>query len=428
MNAPVSIGEVIGQRYRVDEIVGEGGMGVVVKATHVVLQQLVALKFVRRELMANEDAVARFVREARSLARVKSEHVVRVHDVATLPDGTPFIVMEYLEGYDLATLLTKSGPLEPPLAVRYISQTCEALAETHAAGIVHSDLKPENIYITKGVEGPGRVKLLDFGISRIVTDRTKTDLGTPGYMAPEQFEGGTVDLRSDVWSAGAVLYEMLSGRQPFAADTDDAIRERVLSGEPDPLPSDSVPSALAAIVSKCLSRDSANRYANTIELVGALEEFMPPDTTSQRLQPVAARIELDRKRRHEPTVVLPGRRSPRRWGAVLLLLVVAVAVAAFVVTSRRHPQSPTATAATSEPSTASATPNPVAPAAVEVTVTASAPGDPVVAAAPSQAKTSKVTLPRPKAPPVVPRRSNPPVNPSPTPAAGSDGDRFGPRK
>jgi serine/threonine protein kinase len=218
-------GEIIGESWRVEKILGEGGMGLVVAAVHLGLEQEVAIKFLLPEAMRNKVAVERFLREAKVAAKVKSEHVARVHDVGTLEEGgVPYIVMEHLEGLDLGKLIDQEGALPIEEACEIAIQACEALAEVHAAGIVHRDLKPSNLFVTRKADGSPAVKLLDFGISKLTSlggedpgldpalTQTATIMGSPSYMSPEQLKSTKeVDHRADVWSLGAVLYEAVTG-------------------------------------------------------------------------------------------------------------------------------------------------------------------------------------------------------------------------
>ena len=189
--APVAEGDVLAGRYRVERVLAAGGMGVVVAARHVQLGQKVALKFLLPVAAANADAAARFQREARAAALLRSEHVARVTDVGNLDGGEPYMVMEFLEGEDLSRVLLRERQLPLPVAVEYILQACEALAEAHAAKIIHRDLKPGNLFLTRRPDGSGLVKILDFGISKVddaesvSVTRTHTAIGTPLYMAPE---------------------------------------------------------------------------------------------------------------------------------------------------------------------------------------------------------------------------------------------------
>jgi len=213
VNTPIAIGDVLAGKYRIDAVVGRGGMSVVYRATHLHLEQLVAIKVLSANALVMPEYVARLKREARAVSRIRSEHVVRVFDIGELPGhGIPYLVMEHLVGADLAQVLAKRGPLPVHLAVECILQACEALAEAHAAGIIHRDLKPANVFLTEGIDGSPCVKVLDFGISRMTRRHglsPLTDpgivLGTPSYMAPEQVESAdTIHTLSDIRAQGAV--------------------------------------------------------------------------------------------------------------------------------------------------------------------------------------------------------------------------------
>jgi serine/threonine protein kinase len=277
---PVAVGEVLAGKYRVEKVIGEGGMGVVVAATHLQLETLVALKFILED---RGQAVERFLREARSAVRLKSEHVARVSDVGTLENGMPYMVMEYLEGRDLHTVLAEGGPLPVADAVGYVIHACEAVAEAHALGIVHRDLKPHNLFLTTGVGGRPKVKVLDFGISKtagleLALTKSMEIVGTPSYMSPEQLRSSKdVDLRTDIWAIGAVLYELLTQRVPFEADTLPQLCTMVLSERPTPpgVHRPDIPQALGDTILRCLQRDPAARFADIGELVTALAPFAP---------------------------------------------------------------------------------------------------------------------------------------------------------
>jgi len=226
MEAPVREGEILAGKYRVERVLGRGGMGVVVAARHVDLDDLVALKFLLPEALSDPDSVTRFLKEARASVRIKSEHVARVHDVGTLESGAPYIVMEYLEGSDLAAVLRNRGPCAVEDAVDYLAQACEAMAGAHSMGIVHRDLKPSNLMLVHRSDGSECVKVLDFGISKVLHDggtsssnrmtRSLTLLGSPSYMSPEQMMSTRdVDARTDIWALGAILYELLTGQRPY---------------------------------------------------------------------------------------------------------------------------------------------------------------------------------------------------------------------
>jgi serine/threonine-protein kinase len=277
-------GDVLAGKYRVERVLGAGGMGVVVAAHHVQLDERVALKFLRPEALAHPDAVARFDREARAVVKIKSEHVARVSDVGRLDNGAPYMVMEYLEGEDLAVLVQQRGPLQVEQAVDFMLQACEAIAEAHSLGIVHRDLKPSNLFCIRRPHGQLSVKVLDFGISKVSASdgsdlgmtRTATVVGSPLYMSPEQMKSAKgVDARTDIWSIGVILYELLCGAPPFSAESLTELAIKVATEEPAPLRlrSAHVPPGLERVILRCLEKDRERRFRNVGELAAALAEF-----------------------------------------------------------------------------------------------------------------------------------------------------------
>jgi eukaryotic-like serine/threonine-protein kinase len=279
-------GEVLAGKYRVERVLGVGGMGIVVAARHIHLDVPVALKFMAERALTNHDLVSRFLREARSTARLRGEHVVRVSDVGTLDSGAPYMVMEYLQGLDLAALLAELGP--PPIAqaVEYVLQACEGLAEAHRAGLVHRDVKPSNLFLTQRPNGTACIKVLDFGISKAVAMAGEIPLGTsthavfgsPLYMAPEQMRAARdVDGRADVWSIGASLYELLSGGVPFAAQTLIDLAYRIANEDPPSLRTGrpEIPPGLEAVVFRCLQKNRDRRFPDALALAEVLAEFRP---------------------------------------------------------------------------------------------------------------------------------------------------------
>jgi len=295
---PVREGDLLAGKYRVERIIGSGGMGVVVAARHEQLDQRVALKFVRDEALGNEQAVQRFLREARAAVKLKSEHAARVLDVGTLESGAPYMVMEFLEGRDLGQVLADDGPLAVEAAAEWIVQACEAIAEAHAAGIVHRDLKPQNLFLARSVGGASKVKVLDFGVSKSMTTsdavgggltQTRSMLGSPLYMSPEQMRSSRdVDARSDVWALGVVLYELLTRRWPFEAESMPELCLKVVSDPPTRITDfrQDLPRPMIEVIDRCLQKDPALRYENAAELAAALEPMAPP----------AARVIVERAR------------------------------------------------------------------------------------------------------------------------------------
>ncbi|MCK6588556.1 MAG: serine/threonine protein kinase, partial [Polyangiaceae bacterium] len=285
--SPVAVGDILAGKYQVERILGMGGMGVVVAARHIHLDERVAIKFLLPEAAKKPTVVARFLREGRAASKIKSEHVARVYDVGTLESGLPYIVMEYLEGSDLAVIVRQLGPLPVEEAVEHILQACEALAEAHMAGIIHRDLKPGNLFLTMRADGSPSVKVIDFGISK-VAEKPGEDLeitgtlearGSPLFMSPEQMVSTRdVDHRSDIWSLGIALFHLLTGEYPFQAATMPQICGLVLTSEPRrllPLRADA-PAELEEVILRCLQKDPKERFQNVAELALALCELAPP--------------------------------------------------------------------------------------------------------------------------------------------------------
>jgi eukaryotic-like serine/threonine-protein kinase len=281
---PVHEGDILAGKYKVERILGQGGMGVVVAATHLQLEQLVALKFLRVD--ATDDLKTRFLREGKAAVRLKSEHVAKVLDVGELETGAPYIVMEYLAGSDLQALLEQEGRLPLSDAVSHVLEACQAIAEAHSMGIVHRDLKPANLFVTTAADGLTTVKVLDFGISKQIAGDglhltgTATMLGSPDYMSPEQMESARkVDTRADIWSIGAILYRLVTGRVPFAAESFPSLVYKI-AVDPPPAPRSlqpDVPEELESAILRCLEKDPAKRYPSVAELAWAIVPFGPPD-------------------------------------------------------------------------------------------------------------------------------------------------------
>ncbi len=285
-------GELVASKYVIGDELGRGGMGVVMAAKHVELGTEVALKIQERRHHehATEDE-ARFLREARAAARIESEHAVRVLDVGRLESGAPFIVMERLRGRDLAARLRTDGPLDEEDAVRVVLEACEALAEAHALGIVHRDLKPSNLFEIRRRDGTPFVKVLDFGISKLLRPLDDASLGalaitsesavmgSAAYMSPEQLRATRdVDAQSDIWSLGVVLHELIAGRPPFVADSPAGVGALIATAPPPPL--DAAP-GLAAVVSRCLEKVPSARFADVGALAEALAPFGPRESAAR---------------------------------------------------------------------------------------------------------------------------------------------------
>ncbi|HSO32002.1 MAG TPA: serine/threonine-protein kinase [Labilithrix sp.] len=283
--SPVSPGEIVAGKYRVERLLGVGGMGVVVSARHTALDQVVAIKFlVVNRYATHEESIARFLAEARAAASIESDYVCRVFDVGTLESGVPFMVMEYLEGRDLDDEILHRGPVDLVEAVDYVLQAADALAAAHQLGIVHRDIKPANLFLATRPDGTRRVKVLDFGISkssgagaeRTSRLRERSSLGTPAYMSPEQVRDAfDIDARTDIWGLGAILYELVTGHMAFVGKDVKEILAHVLEEDPCPMAAlrRDVPTELEAIVMRCLDRDRNGRWGSAARFAQALAPF-----------------------------------------------------------------------------------------------------------------------------------------------------------
>lgn len=286
--AGVAEGQILAGKYRVERVLGAGGMGIVVAAHHIGLDEKVAIKFLLPEMLSNAEAVRRFSREARNAVKIKGEHMARVFDVGTLETGAPYMVMEFLEGGDLHHWLQERGPLPIEEAVDFVLQTCEVIAEAHSLGIIHRDLKPANLFCVRRADGRLSVKVLDFGISKVTRlggslpnlgmTSTGALMGSPFYMSPEQMESSnTVDARTDIWALGVIIQELVTGKVPFPGDTLLEVARKVAGRPAPPLCAfrPDAPEGLQAVVSQCLEKDWERRYRNVAELAMALLPFGP---------------------------------------------------------------------------------------------------------------------------------------------------------
>jgi serine/threonine-protein kinase len=280
----VEPGSVLAGKFRVERVLNAGGMGVILVAYHIQLDQRVAIKVLRTHILDEPEVVARFAREARIAAKIRSEHVVRVLDVGSLPNGSPYMVMEYLQGSDLSALVKARGPLAVEEAVEYVLQACEALAEAHLAGVVHRDLKPANLFLTRRADGTSLLKVLDFGISKVIAPldedsamtKTAVMMGSPHYMSPEQLKSArSVDARADIWALGVVLYKLVTGVNPFNAETTPELCVEILHGKPTALAkvAPAAPAGLGEVIERCLKKKPADRFRNVAELAHALAPF-----------------------------------------------------------------------------------------------------------------------------------------------------------
>lgn len=329
--ARLPTGAVIAQRYRVDGVLAEGGMGIIYRGWHLTLCQPIAIKVVRPELLKNAEAVSRFLNEARAMASLHSMNVAQVLDVGRIRGDTLYMVLEYLEGVDLRTMLDNEGALPLGRAADYIIQACAAMQEVHALGIVHRDIKPENLFIANLKDGRKILKVIDFGISKRLDENegrsfTAPDrsLGSPQYMPPEQISSPDhVDGRADIWSLGVVLFELLSNALPFRAHNMTATCARVLCGEPNSLEKlrPDLPEEIYALVRRCLQKNPKDRFADMAELASALAPFAD-STLARQSQPSVRLLSAEHSRddRHSertpaPAVgsILPELPARRRW-------------------------------------------------------------------------------------------------------------------
>lgn len=355
-------GDLLDGRYVIGPRLGGGGMATVFRATQVALARPVAVKIVSPLVRDVPGIASRFLREARAATRLKSEHVVRVFDVGMTPDGAPYMVMELLEGKDLAQLLDDGFAPSLEEVIDYVLQACEALAEVHGVGIIHRDLKPANLFVTRGADGLACVKLIDFGISRFDAARAGAPLGlepepepeaaepsawsgpeivvgSPRYMAPEQMESAAAaDARADIWGLGAILYELLVGHAPFDGESLFDIYAAALRAPP-PRPSalrPGLPRAIDRVTLDCLRVDPADRHADVAELARKLARLGGAGATA-RAEAIARVLEAARDRSGEATrepLRAPERApsAPQRRASVALrprVLLGAAAVALF---------------------------------------------------------------------------------------------------
>jgi serine/threonine-protein kinase len=417
-------GTVVASRYRIIREIGSGGMGVVYEAEHVRLAQRFALKVLGGDLVQSPELARRFEREARTLARLESPHIARVTDVDVAEGGAPFIAMELLHGNDLDQEIERRGRLPWREAAQYVLQACRAMSAAHAHGIVHRDLKPANLFLHESEEGR-IVKVLDFGISKITTGQdvsvtlTQSPIGTPLYMSPEQMtRPKEVDVRTDVWALGVVLYETLTARAPFEADTPQAVAILIATKEPAPISSiaPDVPAALEAVVARAIEKDPAERFPSVAALASALEAVLGGapayDTDGPHASPASVQIPQPARSRPgdrsrdpllETTVPLsrPIGRAPaarRRWivlGAALGLVAAGVgwalgrdgtAAVAVSTTDRAAATAPTESAGVAPPFDVAPSPS---PAVSEPAPEPSASAAPSASHKPARARTAR---------------------------------------
>ncbi len=422
----VKPGDILAGKFRIERVLGQGGMGVVVSAQHLQLDDRVAIKFLLPDALSNGEVVARFAREARAAVKIKSEHVARVSDVGTLENGAPYMVMEYLDGQDLSVRVKEGGPIAISDAVDFVLQACEALAEAHALGIIHRDLKPANMFLTRRTDGSPCVKVLDFGISKITSPsnsgpdfgmtRTQSVMGSPLYMSPEQMASTKlVDQRTDIWAMGITLYELCAGRVPFNAETMPQLCAMILQ-EQAPPPRDyrpDLPADLQDVILRCIEKDKARRYQNVAELAAALVPFGSQHTarSAERISRVLGVSAADSSvTLSKPTASSsapantqaswgttgskPKSKLPRVIVGAGVALVVLATIGMFVLKSpsAAAPESSASTESISQAAPTAAASEPPAPA---IAATENAvPPSPAPAASPSVSTSGAATLPK----------------------------------
>jgi eukaryotic-like serine/threonine-protein kinase len=277
------VGHVLADKYRLVRMIGRGGMGAVYEAQHARLKRRFAIKFLYPELARRHDVMVRFEREAEAAGALENENIAAALDFGHATDGAPYIVMEYLQGEDLARLLGRAGPLPVQRAVRLIVQACCGLEAAHAKGIVHRDLKPQNLFICRRNDGSDLVKVLDFGVAKLrdaesspLHTRSGALIGTPAYMPPEQVRGAKlIDSRADVYALGVILYELLTGNRPHPGNTHHEVFYHLVTEPPVPLESlrPNLPAALCDIVHRALALEPADRFADAASFRSALMPF-----------------------------------------------------------------------------------------------------------------------------------------------------------
>jgi eukaryotic-like serine/threonine-protein kinase len=396
--AGVREGDILAGKYRVERVLGVGGMGVVVAAHHLHLDERVAIKFLLPAMLDHAESVGRFAREARAAVKIKSEHVARVLDVGTLETGAPYMVMEYLDGQDLGTWIKQRGPLPFDQAADFLIQACVAIAEAHGLGIVHRDIKPSNLFCVRGADGRLVIKVLDFGISKMtsfnaagpsIATRTSAIMGSPLYMSPEQMQSAKdADTRADIWALGIVLYELLTGRVPFKGDTVAELIVKIATETPEPLRTfrPHVADGLETAFRRCTAKDRERRYRNVGELALALLPYAPRSSKGavEKIAAIVQSAGLSPKAVSEPPSALaaetqavptteaglghtaqPSVRGRGRAVAAIAgasALVIALGAGWRISRPGQGSEAPAAARASSTPAVATASPGPVVPA------------------------------------------------------------------
>jgi len=349
------LGCVIDGRYRVESVLGEGGMGIVYGCKHKHIEKKIAIKILRADLARDPEVTSRFLNEARAASSIGNPHIIDISDFGILPDGSTYFVMEYLDGQPLSQVVATSGALPLPRLLHIARQLAEGLSAAHHADIVHRDLKPDNIFLVSHGAEPDFVKILDFGIAKVSTaegriTRAGTVFGTPHYMSPEQAAGTPVDLRGDIYAFGVILYELASGRLPFDADNFMGILSQHMYKAPTPFGSlvpplaEPISAGLEAIVLKCLSKPPEQRYASVDALIEDLDRLRDGQTplavaeVSTRTAEYSVPLDYF-KRDTQPEVPRPRRLSQQLTmylGVFAILVAVGIASALIAKSTSRE--------------------------------------------------------------------------------------------
>ncbi len=384
------VGSSVGAKYRIDRLLGRGGMGAVYEATNVEIGKRVALKFLEREAARDADAVTRFQREAQAASAVESAHIVQIFDSGRTAEGRPYLVMELLKGEDLRQRLRRRGRLGVAETVHIASQVARALARAHQAGIVHRDLKPDNVFLADRDDDSMFVKLVDFGISKIAQSAATVDtltrrgtvLGTAYYMSPEQAQAfADIDGRADLWSLGAILYECLSGHAPHTGTTYESVLVKICTKDAAKVTSvaPDVPERIGAIVDQLLARNRDERPGSAEDLLEALVVAAPdlvPSGPISAARRTPSSSDLTRPlagvATESGTAVQTSSKDPARARAVVAAVVAALgtfALTAFLMARARPVPDPRAVAPTPVPAAVQRAPvvrPPAAPALASV--------------------------------------------------------------
>lgn len=439
-DAAFAPGALVAGKYRIDRVIAEGGMGVLLAAHHEGLATDVAIKILHARVAEHDEARQRFRREVQAVARLRSDHVVRVFDVDETEDGALYMVMELLDGHDLETHIERHGTMNTAEAVRHVFEALKGVAAAHAAGIIHRDIKLRNLFLAEADDGSTRVKVLDFGIAKVSDNAKLFDeetgkitssqslLGTPAYMSPEQvLSSKDVDGRTDIWSMGVVLYELLTGEMLFGGETAGAVFAKVLNMPipRKPLQDFRVPRDLQEVIIRCLKRDRLDRYETVAELLDALEPFLGGSALAMAdTAAIPLPVGEAAPKSHSVTDLTWGRvqssgpSRARLAGMMTVVAVVAVAGTVFYMGRRAEPQSTAMPAAASEAAPAETSsagehmPHFAPEPRAVMTATASATAAPTASAS---AAPAAPRWPAPKGP--IARPPQPPEEPDPRPTA-----------